>query len=158
MNQTLSEQKFDSSTTIVVICYNSAAYIRRCLETILAATPRGTPIIVIDNASRDATLEIVRTVAPNCQIFALQRNIGHSAACNLALHIAKTTWVLLQDHDTYVAHDWFAPLLRAAARTWTETALVSRMLLWLAALTGLPALLIEPQVLKDLQASRNSQS
>ena len=116
---------FDGSVTVAVICYNSAPYIERCLQSILAAVPPATPILVIDNGSNDATAALVRECAPGVRLVALSANIGHSAACNLALQLATTTWVVLQDHDTYVPEHWLAPLLEAAAATWPHTAMVS---------------------------------
>lgn len=115
---------FDASVTVVVICYNSTPYLERCLGSIRAAVPSGTPILVIDNASADGSAELARQIVPDCHLIALSQNIGHSAACNLALQLAETTWVLLLDHDTFVPPDWLAPLLAAAARTWPATAMV----------------------------------
>lgn len=116
---------FDASVTVVVICYNSTPYLERCLGSIVTAIPPGTPILVIDNASADGSAELALRIAPNCRLIALPQNIGHSAACNLALQLAETTWILLLDHDTFVSPDWFAPLLAAAAQTWPATAMVS---------------------------------
>lgn len=115
----------DLGVTVAVICYNSAAYIERCLRTVRAAVPPDTAILVVDNGSADGSADLARRVDPACRVVALPQNIGHSAACNLALQLAETTWVLLQDHDTYVPEGWLAPLLRAAAHTWPHTAMVS---------------------------------
>jgi GT2 family glycosyltransferase len=120
-----STANVDLSVTIAVICYNSAAYIERCLRTIRAAIGTDVPVLVIDNASSDATVEFARQADPQSRIIALTQNIGHSAACNLALQLADTTWVLLQDHDTFVPQGWLAPLLRAAEQSWPDTAMVS---------------------------------
>lgn len=116
---------FDSSVTVALICYNSTAYLERCLRSVLAAMSPGTPLLVIDNASSDGSPALVRQLAPDCQLISLSQNIGHSAACNLALQLATTTWVLLLDHDTYVPTDWLAPLISAARKTWPATAMVS---------------------------------
>ncbi len=114
---------FDASVTVALITYNSAAYIDRCLETVRAALPTDAPILVIDNASSDDTVERVRRLA-GCRLIALSQNIGHSAACNLALQLADSEWVLFLDHDTYVPEGWLAPLIAAARATWPETAMV----------------------------------
>ncbi|MBX0328718.1 glycosyltransferase family 2 protein [Oscillochloris sp. ZM17-4] len=114
---------FDASVTVALITYNSAAYIDRCLETVRAALPEGGAILVIDNASSDDTLARVGGHA-GCRLVALRQNIGHSAACNLALQLADSAWVLFLDHDTYVPEGWLTPLLDAARTTWPHTAMV----------------------------------
>jgi hypothetical protein len=83
------------------------------------------PVLVVDNASADDTAAIVQAEFPACRLVALPQNIGHSAACNLALQLAETTWVLLLDHDTEVPAGWLEPLLDAARDAWPATAMVS---------------------------------
>ncbi|NTV63542.1 MAG: glycosyltransferase [Oscillochloris sp.] len=121
--QVQPQDAFDPSVTVALITYNSAAYIDRCLETLEAALPTGAAVLVIDNASSDDTVERVRR-HPACRLVELRQNIGHSAACNLALQLAASSWVLFLDHDTYVPQGWLAPLLEAARAAWPATAMV----------------------------------
>jgi GT2 family glycosyltransferase len=116
-------EPFDPSVTVVVITYNSAAYVCACLGSVARAAP-GVPLLVVDNASADDTVAIVRAEFPACRLVALPQNIGHSAACNLALQLAETAWVLLLDHDTEVPSGWLEPLLEAARGLWPTTAMV----------------------------------
>lgn len=116
-------EPFDAGVTVALITYNSAEYIHACLRSVRVAAPH-VPILVIDNASQDGTLDIVRRDFPECDLIALPQNIGHSAACNLALHRAETTWVLLLDHDTTVSDDWLASLLTTAEAMWPSTGMV----------------------------------
>jgi hypothetical protein len=120
-----TEPVFATDTTIVIITYNSTAYIRDCLHSVERAVASDTPILVIDNHSTDDTAHIVQTEFPTCRLIALPQNIGHSAACNLALQLATTTWILLLDHDTTVPQGWLEPLLNVAATFWPDTATVS---------------------------------
>jgi GT2 family glycosyltransferase len=117
-------EAFDPSVTVVLVTYNSAAYVRACLGSVLRSAPAA-PVLVIDNASSDGTAQLVRDEFPACRLVALPQNIGHSAACNLALQLAATAWVLLLDHDTEVPSGWMEPLLAAAEAFWPATAMVS---------------------------------
>jgi GT2 family glycosyltransferase len=116
--------EFDPHTTIALITYNSAAYLRDCIGSLRVAAP-DTPILIIDNGSSDDTLAIIRSDYPMCRLIALEQNIGHSAACNLALERSETEWVLLLDHDTAVPQGWLEPLLEAAEQHWPATGMVS---------------------------------
>ncbi len=115
---------FDSTITIALICYNSAKYIEACLSSIMRAAPEN-PVLVIDNASTDTTVAIIQSSFPTARLISLKQNIGHSAACNLALQIADTGWVLFLDHDTTVPQGWLEPLLELAENMWPHTAMVS---------------------------------
>ena len=45
--------------SIVLVTWNSARYLRRCLEGLAHQTHRDSELIVVDNASSDASLEMV---------------------------------------------------------------------------------------------------
>ncbi len=114
---------FDPSITIVLITYNSEAYVQECLHSVHVAAP-DVRVLIVDNASTDGTVEIVRCHFPEDTLLALPQNIGHSAACNLALQRAETAWVLFLDHDTTVPPDWLSPLLATAAAMWPAVGMV----------------------------------
>ncbi|MDW8215510.1 MAG: glycosyltransferase family 2 protein [Roseiflexaceae bacterium] len=116
-------EAFDPGVTIALITYNSAAYIQECLHSVRAAAP-GVRVLIVDNASTDGTVEIVRRHFPEYTLIALPQNIGHSAACNLALQHTETAWVLFLDHDTIVPADWLQPLLETAAAMWPAVGMV----------------------------------
>ncbi len=92
-----------SRVTQVVLTYNSARWLDRTLDHLLGC---GLPVIAVDNASTDATLEILRRheSAGQLQLIALDRNIG-AAARNRGVEAATTDYVAFCDDDT-----WYEPL------------------------------------------------
>jgi GT2 family glycosyltransferase len=77
----------------------------------LLALPERPPVILVDNASTDGTVDAVRNRFPQVTVIALDRNLG-SAARNAGVRAATTPYVAFSDDDS-----WWAPgaLTRAAA-------------------------------------------
>ena len=88
---------------IVIVSYRSRLLVERCLRS-LQDNPasRETRTWVVDNASRDGTVEAVRREFPEVQLVASPRNLGFAAANNLALRRTTAPYVLVLNPDTQV--------------------------------------------------------
>jgi GT2 family glycosyltransferase len=82
-----------NQTGVVVVTYNSADVIGRCLDSC-----EGLPVIVVDNASSDATRDAVRH-RPGVQLIANVINKGFAAAVNQGVAALQTDLVLLLNPD-----------------------------------------------------------
>lgn len=95
--------------SVVVLTHNRAWELMRTLER-LQALPERPPLIVVDNASIDDTVSLVRQRFPEVRLIALRHNLG-AAARNAGVQQADTRYVAFCDDDT-----WWAPgSLTAAA-------------------------------------------
>lgn len=83
-----------SRTGIVIVTHNSGAEIGPCLD---AALPAAADVIVIDNASQDATVDRLRE--RNVRSILCSRNRGFAAAVNLGFRALDTPLVLLLNPD-----------------------------------------------------------
>jgi GT2 family glycosyltransferase len=88
---------------IVIVSFNARVDLERCLHS-LHATPPEMPhrIMVVDNASTDASVETVRNAWPNVHLIELPRNVGFAAANNVAIRAGKGGLILLLNSDTIV--------------------------------------------------------
>lgn len=103
------------SVSIVIVTYNSAATIGPCLSSVLASLRRGDEVAIIDNNSRDATLEIVASLTPALstgivKIIANPANRGYSAAANQGIRAATAPFIALLNPDTIVTPSWMEHL------------------------------------------------
>jgi GT2 family glycosyltransferase len=90
--------------TIVLVTWNSAPYLRRCLDGILQQTYRDRELIVVDNASSDTSVEIV---APHAtRVIRNETNRGFSAAVNQGLAAASGEFLLVVNPDCYLLPDY----------------------------------------------------
>src|SRR3546814_11683066 len=91
--------------TVVIPTYNRAAVIGEALETVFAQTYPVHEIIVVDDASSDATCYIVRGFDdPRIKLIARQENAGGGAACFDGIAEAQGDFIdLLDSADLWVS-------------------------------------------------------
>ncbi len=88
------------AVSAVIVTWNSAADVVECLTSLARELEAFTSeIIVVDNGSRDGTLDTVRDVAPSARVIANQDNRGLAAANNQGLAAATGSIVLICNPD-----------------------------------------------------------
>lgn len=105
---------------MVMVNYNTRDMLARALSTLFDSRPRASlEVVVVDNASRDGTLDMLRDRFPQVRRVANDRNVGHAVGCNDGMAQASGRYVLLLDTDTIVhegAVDTLAAYLDAHPR------------------------------------------
>ena len=91
--------------SVVMPTYNLERYVGQAIASVLAQSEASFELLVVDDASTDATRDAVRAFHDDrLRLFVMERNGGQSAARNRALAEARGEWVALIDAD-----DWWAP-------------------------------------------------
>lgn len=101
-----------SAIAAIVVSYRSAATLDACLTRLRAAQDVG-EIVVVDNASDDASVSIVQTHAdsdPRVRLALNTRNAGFGSGCNQAVHICRSRWLAFVNPDCWVESDSLARL------------------------------------------------
>ena len=101
---------FDLS--IVIVNWNSAAFLQKCLESIYTNT-KGVrfEVVVVDNASRDGCEQMLTTHFPFVRFIQSGSNLGFARANNLAFHVSSGRYVLFLNPDTEVIGSAFERLV-----------------------------------------------
>jgi len=101
--------------SVIVVNWNGSYFLERCLLALRAQTLEPTEIIVVDNASTDNSIDIVRKF-PEIQLIALDKNTGFAVANNMAINIASphSDWIALMNPDAFADERWLEELLLAA--------------------------------------------
>lgn len=121
----LSEAK--ELVSVVLVTWNSAPYLRRCLEGIRQQTHRSREFIAVDNASGDGSAELVAREATH--LIRNDTNRGFSAAVNQAIAVARGEFVLVVNPDCYLLPEYVERLvdaLRSAGDWGSATGLLIR--------------------------------
>ncbi len=86
---------------ISIVNYNTRDLLDRCLASIAAHPPAGPyEVVVVDNASRDDSVAMVRERYPWVQVIASPDNLGYAAGNNLAMVGCRARYFLVLNSDT----------------------------------------------------------
>lgn len=89
--------------SIIIVNYNVKHFVEQCLHSVLAATTNLTSeIFVVDNNSKDGSLDYLKTKFSNIIFIGNNENVGFGKANNLALKQAKGDFILFLNPDTIV--------------------------------------------------------
>src|SRR5437016_2897304 len=84
--------------SIIVVTYNSASCIEACLASLAAQAGVTTETIVVDNASTDDTLALVK--AFGVQFVANMENVGYGRANNQGFALSQGRFIYLLNPDS----------------------------------------------------------
>ena len=100
--------------SVITVTYNSESLVSgalRSAQVAASAIPLETELIVIDNASTDASREVVARDFPTARLVANDENVGFSRANNQAFAMAGGDYWLLLNPDASLDPDGLRPLV-----------------------------------------------
>lgn len=96
------KREFDVKVSIIVPIYNDERYITFCLEAIIHQTYENIEIILVDDASKDSSLDICRSYAccdSRIKVIHNDKNRGLSKSREIGYDHATGDWICFADHD-----------------------------------------------------------
>jgi GT2 family glycosyltransferase len=101
---TSSPHAFDLS--VVIVSFNTREVLRECLEAVAReSADLRVQIIVVDNGSRDGSIEMLRADFPAIELIASEENLGFGRANNLAFKRARGRYIVLLNSDAFLTPD-----------------------------------------------------
>lgn len=92
--------KIDPFISVIIPVYNRSNTIAYCINSVLKQTYQNFEILIIDDASTDNTLNILKTINDNrIKIIKLELNRGAQYARNIGIKNAKGDWIAFLDSD-----------------------------------------------------------
>lgn len=88
-----------STISIIIVTWQSEEHIENCLNSILNSEPKSDEMIIVDNASKDSTANIVKTKFSQFKLIVNPVNTGLSKAINQASKIASGKYMLILNPD-----------------------------------------------------------
>jgi len=90
--------------SIIIVSWNVREHLERCLGSIYAGPIEGITLEtwVVDNASRDGSIEMVREIFPQVKVIPNQVNLGFTRANNQAIGESQGRYILLLNPDAQV--------------------------------------------------------
>ncbi len=92
--------------SVVIVNYNVAMFLEQCLISVnKAGQDIDFEIFVVDNASVDHSVEMLRSRFPEVNLIENSKNIGFGKANNQAIRLCKGEFILLLNPDTVLQED-----------------------------------------------------
>lgn len=96
--------------SVIIPAYNAARTVRRCIQSVLDQTYTEWEMIIVDDGSKDDTLDICQSY-DNSRIRVLHKeNGGVSSARNMGLKFAQGDYIAFIDSDDFIEADYLEHL------------------------------------------------
>jgi len=106
------DKRYNVDLSIIIVNWNVRDLLCDCLNSIYEKTLGITfEIIVVDNASSDGSVEMVRAEFPQVKLLANSENLGFARANNLALPSAEGEYIGLLNPDTVLLNNAFGIMI-----------------------------------------------
>jgi len=99
--------------SVIIVNYNVSAFLKLCLFSVRKASGSlDVEVFVVDNASEDDSVEMVKREFPEVQLIGNKENVGFSKANNQAIDLATGRIILILNPDTIIPEYTFTRLLK----------------------------------------------
>lgn len=98
----------NAAVSAIVVNYNAGALLKACVDSLLSC-PLVTEVIVVDNASRDNSLQVLND--PRIKVIRNSTNLGFSVACNKGIALASADYLLFLNPDCVLGCDSLTTML-----------------------------------------------
>ena len=99
--------------SIIILNWNGKELTRNCLKSIENNTDYPNyEVIVVDQGSKDGSVELIEREFPKVKVVKLRENIGFSAGNNLGFLKSKGKYVFMLNNDTEVVKGWLTNIVK----------------------------------------------
>lgn len=103
----------EAQVSIVILSWNSKAYLGECLDSVKAQTCAKPEILVVDNGSADGSPEFVRDRYPDVRLIVQHENLGFARGNNIGIAASSGEFVMTLNSDVVLHPDYIERLIRA---------------------------------------------
>jgi len=106
--------------SVIIPVYNAVPYLRRCLDSVTGQTLRDIEILCVNDASTDASLDILNKYAAKdvrIRIFHNDKNLGAAGSRNLAMAEGRGEYIAFVDSDDAIDVNFLKKLYCTACDT-----------------------------------------
>ncbi len=113
LNRATLQEDSPPQVAIVVTNWNGRQYLETCLRSIFAQKFQDFEVFVVDNASTDDSVEMVRRCFPQVQLIQNDANLGLCTANNQGILTSKAEFVAILNNDTELEPDCLGRMVQA---------------------------------------------
>jgi len=121
MNNAAIQQITSNNTplvSVIIVNYNGKHFLKACFNSLNTQRfpKEKTEFILVDNDSKDGSLEYMQTNYPWVRIIEAKANLGFAAGNNLGFKHALGKFIVLLNNDTEVTDNWLSELVECALK------------------------------------------
>ncbi|HLX77442.1 MAG TPA: glycosyltransferase family 2 protein, partial [Acidimicrobiales bacterium] len=103
-----------SDVDAVVVNFNGGDALLGCLASLRAAS--ASRIIVVDNSSKDGSIDAVTSTFPEIEVLRAGRNLGYGSAANRGARLGQAPYLVISNPDVTVGPDSINRLVQTLER------------------------------------------
>lgn len=102
--------------SLIIPVYNSEKYIEKCLDSVLSQTYKNIEILVINDGSKDNSIDIIKKYAKKDKRIVVidKENEGVSKTRNLGITKASGEYIMFIDNDDFIDKDYVESYIKEA--------------------------------------------
>lgn len=101
------------AVAVVVVNWNGAAFIERCLASVFSQSHMPEEVVVLDNGSSDDSVVRITSKFPDARLCVQKENTGFAQGCNLGIAQTQSDYVLILNTDVFLDRDFLLYALEA---------------------------------------------
>jgi len=111
----LNSRRPTPNISVIIVSWNSAIYLPRCLSALVAQSYRDFEVLIVDNGSSDNAILNVEDSYPtlDLRVERLEKNTGFAVANNIGARLVQGKWLALLNADAFPEPDCLKQLLQA---------------------------------------------
>jgi GT2 family glycosyltransferase len=111
----LAEHGSEAALAVVVVTYRSAEHIAGLVSTVVEQLREGDELVIVDNASDDATPALARSASERVNVIETGQNLGFAGGCHVGAEATRTPLLLFLNPDSQPQPGCLQRLREAAA-------------------------------------------
>lgn len=97
--------------SIVIVNWNAKDYIKQCVDSLLSQTYTNFEIIIVDNASTDSSVDIIKQNYPQITLIENKSNLGFAHGNNIGIQKSNGSLIALFNPDAVAENNWLKKLV-----------------------------------------------
>lgn len=114
--------------SMVLVNWNGKAFLEKCIPSILSQTYSNTEFLIIDNASKDGSVQWLTENFPQVKLIQQQKNLGYAAAHNIGIRLSQGQFYMPLNCDLVLC-DTFVEQMYNVLQSHSDAGTVSGKLL-----------------------------
>ena len=98
--------------SIIILNYNAGNLLLECIESVLQTNYQKFEIIIVDNDSKDDSVDRCKEKFRDVQIIENKKNLGYCEGNNVGIRNAKGEFIAILNPDTVVDSNWLKELIK----------------------------------------------